>query len=750
MRLRAAHLAGFIAAASVTHCVHVRPELRVRELRFHGTHQIDESDLREHLATRETQIWPGQRGILRWWRWPWREPEYFEEGAFARDRLRIRSYYNSHGYFDAEVTSTDVQRYSALDVNLDVTLREGAPTHLADVRLRGCVRDGGLVPDTVCDRLWESVSVRRDQIPVQERVSADRDLLLEGLRNRGYPSPRVIPRIVVDPAQRLAWTDYTLVPGPVGTFGNVRLHVLPNTAEITGDRLPNGLPTRVIRSAMAIDRGARYSRRTLINSQQSLFDLGVFGVARIEEHPRPDGVVDLDVQLSPARLWRLRLGGGFEIDPTRNNFHLTAAYERRNFFGLMERLRAEVRPQLYIPSLFLSEQEQSGEIEPGISISTDGRFPEVWRHTAVIGSLSFDYGPDPINPSIALRESFRPSLGIERHFTNRITGSLYGRFAQVSYAPSHNAGSTENFSQISLAGQQYLDQSWVYLEQSFVYDGRNDHTHATRGTFVSATLSEGLKGFASDYTFVRGQVDARQYIPLTRSFTFAVRGAVGLTVGDTDNAAGWPVPQELRFYSGGAQSNRGYPYNRVGALGITRDQSNVIAIGGTAMWEFNAELRWQPNNFGVVAFFDASQVAGIDANAYANPGPGQNDGCATTASNPVLNANCATPPTRILSPGGVGDAIRGLTENAHPSIGFGLRYLTPFGPVRLDVGFRLAAGGCDTARGQIAAQNSAVAPVAPASTGQPAAYFITEPKCTSIIVTDSSIATLHLTLGEAF
>ena len=115
------------------------------------------------------------------------------------------------------------------------------------------------------------------------------------------------------------------------------------------------------------------------------------------------------------------------------------------------------------------------------------------------------------------------------------------------------------------------------------------------------------------------------------------------------------VLQIRGFNSGGPQSNRGYSYSGVGdqevVPHITPVQSNGIALpiatGGAALWEASAELRFPVvGQLGGELFVDSSDVRWHLSELGAPFAP-------------------------------------------HLSSGLGLRYLTPVGPFRIDVGVRI-------------------------------------------------------------
>lgn len=776
---------------------------------FHGVSQVSESDLRERIALRETAYFPANRPRwLRWWRWWWREPEYFDETLVTRDRLRIARYYQARGFYDAEVSapriSSEGQQLS-LDgstpyepagrrLTLDFEVTERLPTLVADVRLRGCQGDDTVgLPEDACRRIRERLSLRVGARFDEADFAYDRQQVLDFTREAGFATPTVIPRAVVDPSQRLAWVEYTIRPGPPSYFRRIRLFPAGSTTPVTGDELPGGLPVRPVLSAIAIEPGTRYSRSILAAAQQSLFNLGVFGIARIEEVLHPNGDVDLDVTLSPARVWRFRAGAGAEADSTRTNVHALATFDHRNFLGGMRRLRIDVRPQVFFGSIFSGGV--TGVVEPGLVSTVEIQQPELSAHTTGIANVTYEIGPDPVNPSEAYRSALHTSVGIEARLSRQLSGSFALRTTNVVYCPfradpggnggifpHENCGNRPTALTIDsdpIRRQQFFDRNYVHFEQSISWDRRDHPATPTRGTLFTLNLAEGTRSPLSDYTFLRMLFEARGFVPLQRGLTLAFRGIFGAIVGssvylEADRRWSWPVPPELRFYSGGTQSNRGYALNRVGVLGAsvvrtrlgdgrersTDDPARVLAVGGTAMWEGSIELRWQPGAFGMVLFFDASNVTGIDPTPFLSPvGVNPAGECRRSViptNNQVTDHNACVRPNeapRIAAPPPrpLGQAVAslldfsswsGFVQSIHPSVGIGLRYATPVGPVRLDVGLRLADLSCAIAQRDIDTQNAAVA------SQYPSYYLLSSPRCD--LLGYSVPATVHFSIGEAY
>lgn len=746
---------------------------RVYELNLRGTRQLDHTDIRTHIATQETPGFPSNHPRwLRWWRWWWVEPSYFDEAALNRDRLRIQRYYQSRGFYDSHVGIPRLRESTNNRLTIDLDVTEGLPTVLSDVRLHGCeLGDRSEITPAQCESLRAELSLMPGSRFDESLFDSDRTRLIAALRDNGWATPVVLPRAVVVPATQRAWVEYTLRPGPRSRFGQVRLHIAPSTATFTASHLPNGLPVSVLLSALGITPGTRFSLRRLARGQQALLDLGVFGIARINEDPHSNGTVDLDVTLSTGRLSRVRLGGGVEVDGSlsRNNIHALLTLEHRNFLGGFRRGRLDIRPEIYF-NLAGANNAINGLV-PGISTLGEISQPELFRHVRGLLAVGFDLGPDPLLQSSVYRRALRFALGLEGRVGRRLTGGAFVRYTSLGFSPNPltPASSQLDLAREPLYRQQFFDQGYLYLEQTITHDQRNDRARPTRGYFLSASLAESLRiPVLSDYSFVRATFEARGYVPLTRSLTFAVRGMLGGAVGESRFANGiwyWPVPPDLRFFSGGAQSNRGYPTNRVGVLGgipgsdvingqtVWSEQANrVLPLGGVAVWEASIEMRWQPGKLGGVIFLDASNVAGVDPTPYVTPQGRASTTCGRPrADNAVQDsAACVTNPDQAVLPppqSWTTGLVSTLFRTANPSLGIGLRYLTPVGPVRIDFALRLQdlfSGTCTRAANDINAQNSA------SPSGHPIWYLATQPRCNFVGADIGIPAMLHFSIGEAW
>jgi hypothetical protein len=550
---------------------------------------------------------------------------------------------------------------------------------------------------------------------------------------------------------------------------------------------------------MALRPGTTYSRTVIAAAQQRVFDLGVFGIVRIVPrplrcrrdvagcgaaprdsagHPLAEWVrVDLQVQLSPKALFFQRFGLGAETDQLRSSARASWRFEWRNAFGGMRRLSGEIRPQLFFPSLL---GNLAGRFDPGVAASIELRHPELFPRWSFAGGMQFDLGPDPFNPNRTSRVYGRPYAGLQFAFQQNGFGAIYLRGAGVYYY-----GQEAFFHTDPIYSAQYINQTYYYVEATLGGDWRDNPIATRRGALLRGTVhaSGPVLESINPYAFVRGQLEARAFLPLLRNLTIAARLNIGIAAGvGGSGGGGWPVPQELRFYSGGANSNRGYPFNRVGALATVPRQTCVVtnsdgstvrtedcnrpmvggplrvgttdapdnadpsakpdinrllAIGGLGMWEASLEARYYLGNLGIVAFVDLSNVSGWNVPEY------------TAIPRRTLEISEAAP-TPVVPPAGfagVGDALARMTADLHPSAGLGLRYVSPIGVIRLDAGLRLDDLQCQRFTSEIEAQRALAASSSTAER-YPAYFVASRPPCNLLGL--QVPAEIAIAIGEAY
>ena len=173
----------------------------------------------------------------------------------------------------------------------------------------------------------------------------------------------------------------------------------------------------------------------------------------------------------------------------------------------------------------------------------------------------------------------------------------------------------------------------LYPYTQIVYDARDDKLNPKYGYYLSASIEYGLDYKSDATSYIKSFFEAR-IVHTFHSLTLASVGKIGI-VDEKTNA----LPESKRFFSGGSFSNRAYGYNSIGV--ITSKTSDTIF--GAYTWE---NLSFEANY----------PLLGKIYGAVFN-------------DNTVLN-----------------DTSYDFTGTVISAAGVGVRYLTPIGPFKVDVG----------------------------------------------------------------
>ena len=188
------------------------------------------------------------------------------------------------------------------------------------------------------------------------------------------------------------------------------------------------------------------------------------------------------------------------------------------------------------------------------------------------------------------------------------------------------------------------------------WDKRNNYLDPTKG-FLLSTSVEYAGLFAGNTDFIKYNATAKSWIPFWKSTYFAARANYGL-LHLID--AGDDLIVEERFFLGGPNTLRGFRYRRVGPRRPT-DTGGYVIIGGVqqilASLDFVVPLS-KTVGLKAVAFFDIGNA--FDQDEFS------------------------------LNP-----------SNLRKDAGFGIRWISPLGPMKLDIGFPIGERLRDEAKYEV-------------------------------------------------
>mgnify|MGYP000865276655 CR=1 FL=1 len=589
-----------IVLATTTACgVRTRPvapgEVGVGSIRITGAASVDDDVIIEGLGlthARET----GQP---------------FARFLVGLDRRRVRSFYVRRGFFGVEVESEVERREDRADVTFAID--EGAQARLARVVFEGH-------PDDV------PVDALRARIPIDDGDPFDYERyelavpdVVSELQAHGYAYARVNGMVIADPARSEAIIRLEVEPGPLARFG-----------QITVDGVPPGLGDAV--SARVVMRtGDRYSVKALDDTRAALYQLGRFGLVRVEADRERDEIVNVLVRVEESPRHEVRLGGGVGMDPVAYEVRGRAAYGVAAWPWPLTTARVELRPALVL-------QRGGDEVAPRVAATaTLDRIDLFYPRFGGTAEASFSYLAVEAYTSYGPRARLTARTPTYRRMMQATVGWQLGLVGYRDVSPVLDDAT------VMQLGLDRTARIGAY-EASAVLDLRDDRVAPTRGGYVELRAEQGTEAAGGALTYTRVTPEARGYLPLGPA-VLGARARLGALAGD--------APAVRRFFAGGANSHRGFPERHLApfAAGMVDGNAREVPYGGTASLELSTELRFP--------LPDLPYLPPLGGAAFL-------DGADVTESWGAM-------------------AIGRL----HWASGLGLRLPTPIGPVRLDVGYRL-------------------------------------------------------------
>ncbi|MGH9682555.1 MAG: POTRA domain-containing protein [Candidatus Acidiferrales bacterium] len=586
----------------------------------------------------------------------------FSQQLVKADADSIRGLYESNGFRGVQVTSAVQDDYHGKKNNLFVSfdIVEGPQTRVASLKLKG---NRAISTDTILAVVGSSPG----QPYSEAGVASDRNNILAMYYNEGFPGARFLEDAVPGAAPNTIDLTYQIAEGEQIDVAKVLL---------TGYQYTR---PGIIARQVQIRPGGPMREGDVVETQRRLYNLGVFN--RVQIAPQNPNGTDPEktmvVDATEGNRYTIGYGAGFEVQtigatcsppPTNqppsktpvppcnpNATQLASSprgifeISRANMFGRAQTLSFKGRVSTleyravtsYTADNFLNNRSLSlqltGYAEKTQDINT-------FTSTRLEGSLQ-------------LVESLTPSSSLlYRYFYRRVEAS--------------NLNDTINFDQIPLLSQPTLVSGFGL---TYARDRRDNAADAKRGTFNTVDFSDAVQSLGSSASFLRGSFQNSSFHPFGRDFVFArsTRFGIEQTLGKT--ISGIPtqctpstgatstsvpfIPLPERFFAGGGTSLRGFSLNQAGP----RDPCTGFPVGGLAMLVFNQELRF-PTRFSIAGGRLGGTIFYDGGNVYRD----------------VSHISFAWKPPSPTN----------LSYFSH-TIGIGIRYPTPVGPVRLDFGYQL-------------------------------------------------------------
>ena len=582
----------------------------------------------------------------------------FSQQMLSEDVSSIKYLYLANGFLDVKVNAELVDNYQGKKAEMEVLVKvdEGKQTLVGKLTVEG-------VSSVNYTRLQPKLSNEDGQPFSDANVATDRDAITYYYYNQGYPNVQFEASNALEPGspQRMD-VVYKITEGQ-------RVFV---------DRvLATGLDfTRpyIVNRQMRIRDGDPLSQNRMVDSQRRLYNLGLFNEVDMAVQ-NPEGLEpskNVLFNIQESKRWTFRYGGGIEFAtgniPSTNNPQGKTGLSP---IGVLE-----------ITRLNLGGRDQTFTFRGRLGLLTRRGLAsydaprlfhrENWR---IIVSALYDNTAD-VNTFAS--ERLEGAVQAEQRY-NRYTTLLYGlSFQRVAVDPN------------SLV----IDPTLIALYSKPVFiamptftgvrDRRDDPIDPTKGSYNALNLGLATSALGSQTNFGRVLIDNSTYYTFHKNWVFARRTQVGIEKPyGTNNFIVLPpdsnlpveatqIPLPELFFAGGSNSLRGFSINQAGP----RDAETGYAIGGQGLFVNNLELRTPPvplpyvgNNLGFVFFHDMGNV--FDTANHIISG--------MLRLNQPSIAACSVPGSKTPC---------NFNYNAQ-AVGVGVRYKTPVGPVRFDLGYAI-------------------------------------------------------------
>lgn len=388
---------------------------------------------------------------------------------------------------------------------------------------------------------------------------------------------------------------------------------------------------RAIRRQLTFAPGAWTSDADVTASADAIYGLGTFQAVtpRLLNPNDFEAPLDVAFQVRERTMHSLQLGFGFS---SVERFRAQAEWLHRNLFGEAEQLRLRAK---------ISSIVQSVEARLHLPYFLAPR--TTLTHTVYVRNEQ-EVNTDPIGLSDALFDvrdaqpaydvlNIGSEVRVTHHFTRTLSGAVGVELSFHDFRHVRLDLLTPDDAEAAIDNLlcvQFVDLQW---------NTRDNTLNPSRGALLHGTLEHSNTALLSDVSFIKWQLEGRHFQRLWGPIILATRlkfGTIQPYGGSHD------VPFNVRFFAGGPGSVRGFALNRLGPLDA-RDRP----IGGKSLVEGSVEVRFPiAGDLGGALFVDFGNVF-------------------------------RQPWTYRL-------------DDLRYAVGPGIRYNTPIGPVRLDVGFLVA------------------------------------------------------------
>ncbi len=517
--------------------IHIQEGLtaRIKQINIIGNRAFSEETLLAQFKLSKTN-----------WHSFYSKNDRYSKQQLAGDLEALRSFYLDRGYIQFAIQSTQVSiSADKKDIYITIGIKEGKVFTVSDIQLAGD-------PSVPVEKLFPLIHMRRGEPFSRKAATQSAERISKLLSEQGYAfaNVNVIPEL--DEENQTVKIVFFVDPGK-------RVYV--RRTEMKGNTRTRD---EVLRREMRQLEAAWFSSELVKKSRERLQRLGYFEEVSIETPAVPGSAdqVDVKVRVKEKQSGSLAAGIGysqsqgmiFNTSITQKNFLGTG---KRVSFGFDNSSASRLYRLAYTNPYYTIDG-----ISRGFEFSyrsTDYDQIDSADYTTDVGIAGFTFG-------LPITDTSRAGLGFRYQYTKFTPGA-------------------------SLLAQDFALQNGdafddFILSASYTRDSRDSAIFPTEGSLQRLLAEIAIPG--SDLQYYRITYRHRQYIPLTRRFTFLFRADLGYGGGFGDTEA---MPFFEHFFAGGPRTVRGWKENTLGPRETTIDRR---AVGGNVKLAGSLELFMPP------------------------------------------------------------------------------------------------------------------------------------------------------------
>ena len=560
--------------------------------------------------------------------------DIYDPDRVEADRDLLRRFYLKHGYADVRIVSA-LGEYDPAKKGFVVsfTIDEGARYRIGSVDVISNVK--AIDPGTLRSKVKLSVGDVYNADLVQKSVEA---MTIEAAK-RGYAFASVRPRGDRNFQAKTVSLGFVVEEGTRAYIERINIRGNTRTRDY------------VIRREFDLGEGDAYNRALIDRAERRLKNLNYFKTVKITNEPgsTPDRVV-VNVDVEEQSTGEFSIGGGYS---TSDGFLAEASIADRNLMG---------RGQFAKASVSYGQNSRGFElnfVEPYLlGYRMSGGIDLYAKRNLATNYVSYD--SETVGTNLRLGFALTEELSLQPHY------SIYRQ--EISLTDQYNNCSLTNPApgcysdgEASLAVRKELAAGPVVVSlvgYSLNYNTLDNNKVPTSGFY--AQLKQDIAGVGGDVNFIRSSVETRNYYEVMPDI-------VGVLKLQGGHLAGWGG-KDLRMldhFQMGPNLVRGFAPSGIGPRDLTSGTNND-ALGGTLYWgaslEFQTPLYFLPKEIGIklATFADAGSVWDYQGPTYY------------AATGETLQV-------------GLGDA-----NMIRSSVGMGLIWDSPLGPLRFDLAYPLS------------------------------------------------------------